>query len=148
MRMKMRRATIKDLAPVDFRSFSRSEMSLSKKWLCRRHFTEYGFPIIPQIITNTASIRLSFFFFFYFVFPVLGILAQPIIVLSEWNQKSCGFCWVLQRKEGKLRLLCGEAEKVLGVERIGSGSGSERGEAEKVYREKKTETSRKKEKKK
>jgi hypothetical protein len=54
----------------------------------------------------------------------------------------------LQRKEGKLRLLCGEAKKVLGVERIGSRSGSERGEAEKVQREKKTETSRKKEKKK
>jgi hypothetical protein len=41
--------------------------------------------------------------------------------LGIWN-------WVLERKEGKLRLLCGEAEKVLGVERIGSGSGGcERG---------------------
>jgi hypothetical protein len=96
-------------------------MEMCSSRFCRRHFTEYGFPIIPQIITNTAAIRLSFFFFFYFVFPVLGILAQPIIVLSEWNQKSCGFCWVLQKKEGKFRLLCGEAEKVLGVERIGSG---------------------------
>lgn len=139
--MKMRRAAIKEYLRAATRIAK--EIKKSCQSTCTlaqartpvnpmaRRLSGSGSSRSPHLILNIGlwsfpgssppsdSASCSIFFSSLF----LGSSLNPSLFSANNTRNLVGFLGILERKEGKLRGLCGEAEKGLGVERIGSESG-------------------------